>query len=53
MCDFGISNNNNKLNFLIDDKQEIIDIFEVIFRGARKNKGLVVSPYDYSDQRLN
>ena len=52
MCDFG-TGNNNKLNFLIDDKQELIDIFEVIFRGARKNKGLVVSPYDYSDQRVD
>lgn len=52
MCDFG-TGNNNKLNFVIDDKQELIDIFEVIFRGARKNKGLVVSPYDYSDQRVD
>lgn len=52
MCDFG-TGNNNKLNFLIDDKQELIDILETIFRGARKNKGLVVSPYDYSDQRVD
>lgn len=47
MCDFG-TGNNNKLNFLITDKQELIDIIETIYRGARKGKGLVVSPKDYS-----
>lgn len=51
MCDFG-TGNNNKMNFTIDDKQEMIDILETIFRGARKNKGLVVSPYDYNDRRV-
>ncbi|CCE61319.1 hypothetical protein TPHA_0A02370 [Tetrapisispora phaffii CBS 4417] len=51
MCDFG-TGNNNKMNFNIDDEQELIDIIEVIFRGARKNKGLVVSPYDYNDRRV-
>jgi DIM1 family U5 snRNP protein len=30
------------------DKQEVIDIIEVVFRGARKGKGLVISPKDYS-----
>lgn len=50
MCDFG-TGNNNKLNFLVDEKQELIDIMETIFRGARKNKGLVVSPYDYNHKR--
>lgn len=52
MCDFG-TGNNNKLNFNVDDKQELIDIFEMIFRGARKNKGLVVSPYDYNHKRAD
>lgn len=47
MCDFG-TGNNNKLNFLVGDKQELIDIIETIYRGARKGKGLVVSPIDYS-----
>lgn len=50
MCDFG-TGNNNKMNFLPDDKQELIDIMETIFRGARKNKGIVVSPYDYNHKR--
>ncbi|CCH60031.1 hypothetical protein TBLA_0C02190 [Henningerozyma blattae CBS 6284] len=52
MCDFG-TGNNNKLNFVIDDDQELIDIIETIFRGARKNKGLVVSPYDYNYKRVD
>ncbi|EGV65730.1 U4/U6-U5 snRNP complex subunit dib1 [Yamadazyma tenuis] len=50
LCDFG-TGNNNKMNFLIKDKQELIDILEVIYRGASKGKGLVVSPKDYSSQR--
>ena len=28
--------------------QEMIDIVETIYRGARKGRGLVVSPKDYS-----
>ncbi|MCJ1311966.1 U4/U6-U5 snRNP complex subunit dib1 [Agyrium rufum] len=47
MCDFG-TGNNNKLNFEIDDKQEFIDILETIYKGARKGRGLVISPKDYS-----
>ena len=50
MCDFG-TGDNNKLNFLITDKQEMIDIIETIYRGAHKGKGLVVSPKDYSAYR--
>ncbi|KAG7664379.1 DIB1 [[Candida] subhashii] len=52
MCDFG-TGNNNKLNFMIYDKQELIDIIETIYRGAKKGKGLVVSPKDYSTLRKN
>ncbi|CCC67685.1 hypothetical protein NCAS_0A11270 [Naumovozyma castellii] len=52
LCDFG-TGNNNKMNFVIEDEQELIDIIETIFRGARKNKGLVVSPYDYSFKRVD
>ena len=50
MCDFG-TGNNNKLNFRLTEKQELIDIIETIYRGAHKGKGLVVSPRDYSRQR--
>lgn len=50
MIDFG-TGNNNKLNFLIYDSQELIDIIETIYRGAKKGKGLVVSPKDYSSVR--
>uniref|UniRef100_A0A1I8EUU5 Mitosis protein dim1 n=1 Tax=Wuchereria bancrofti TaxID=6293 RepID=A0A1I8EUU5_WUCBA len=37
--------NNNKINWLITDGQELIDILET---SARKGRGLVVSPKDYS-----
>ncbi|KAF3926638.1 hypothetical protein AA313_de0210291 [Arthrobotrys entomopaga] len=47
MCDFG-TGNNNKLNWVLEDKQEMIDILETIYRGAKKGRGLVVSPKDYS-----
>jgi hypothetical protein len=43
LCDFG-TGNNNKLNWVLEDKQEMIDIIETIYRGATKGKGLVVSP---------
>lgn len=47
MCDLG-TGNNNKLSFVLEDKQELIDIIETIYRGAKKGRGLVVSPKDYS-----
>ncbi|RLV95242.1 Spliceosomal protein DIB1 [Spathaspora sp. JA1] len=50
MCDFG-TGNNNKLSFMIYEKQELIDIIETIYRGSKKGKGLVVSPKDYSTKR--
>ena len=40
--------NNNKITFNFKEKQELIDVCEVIYKGARKGKGLVVSPKDYS-----
>jgi hypothetical protein len=43
MSDFG-TGNNNKLNWVLEDKQELIDIIETIYRGAKKGRGLVVSP---------
>lgn len=48
--DFG-TGDNNKLNFPLDDVQEFIDIVEVVYEGASKGKGLVVSPKDYSIKR--
>lgn len=47
MCDLG-TGNNNKLSFVLEDKQELIDIVETVYRGAKKGRGLVVSPKDYS-----
>lgn len=40
--------NNNKINWAIRDRQEFIDIVETVFRGARKGRGLVIAPKDYS-----
>eukprot|EP00003_Mantamonas_plastica_P029840 TRINITY_DN716_c0_g1_i1.p1 TRINITY_DN716_c0_g1~~TRINITY_DN716_c0_g1_i1.p1 ORF type:complete len:155 (+),score=37.33 TRINITY_DN716_c0_g1_i1:297-761(+) len=47
MIDLG-TGNNNKINWPLTDTQEMIDIIECVYRGARKGKGLVVSPKDYS-----
>jgi DIM1 family U5 snRNP protein len=48
ISDFG-TGNNNKANFLIKNKQELIDnIIEEIYRGAKKGKGIVNSPKDCS-----
>lgn len=40
--------NNNKINWPMQDEQEFIDIAETVYRGARKGRGLVISPKDYS-----
>lgn len=47
MIDLG-TGNNNKINWALEDKQEMVDIIETVFRGARKGRGLVISPKDYS-----
>eukprot|EP00915_Cephaloidophora_sp_WS-2016_P005018 GHVH01006694.1.p1 GENE.GHVH01006694.1~~GHVH01006694.1.p1 ORF type:complete len:105 (+),score=11.08 GHVH01006694.1:165-479(+) len=47
MIDLG-TGNNNKINWPITGRQELIDVFETIFRGARRGRGLVISPKDYS-----
>ena len=47
MVDLG-TGNNNKINFLMNEKQELIDIIETVYCGARKGRGLVISPKDYS-----
>ena len=33
-----------QINWPMTDKQEFIDIVETVYRGARKGRGLVVSP---------
>ena len=47
MIDLG-TGNNNKINWAFNSKQEMIDIVETVYRGARKGRGLVISPKDYS-----
>lgn len=47
MIDLG-TGNNNKINWPMSDKQELIDIIECVYKGARKGRGLVVAPKDYS-----
>lgn len=47
MIDLG-TGNNNKINWAFTDKQEFIDIVETVYKGAKKGKGLVISPKDYS-----
>jgi len=47
MVDLG-TGDNNKINWALTDKQELIDIIELVYRGARKGQGLVMSPKDYS-----
>ena len=47
MIDLG-TGNNNKINWALEDEQEMVDIIETVYRGARKGRGLVVSPKDYS-----
>ncbi|KAH0931263.1 hypothetical protein HID58_008380, partial [Brassica napus] len=47
MIDLG-TGNNNKINWAMKDKHEFIDIIETVFRGARKGRGLVIAPKDYS-----
>lgn len=47
MVDLG-TGDNNKINWALRDKQEFIDIVETVYLGAKKGKGLVVSPKDYS-----
>mmetsp|Transcript_21392 Transcript_21392/g.65295 ORF Transcript_21392/g.65295 Transcript_21392/m.65295 type:complete len:143 (-) Transcript_21392:193-621(-) len=47
MIDLG-TGNNNKINWALTNHQELIDIIETVYKGARKGRGLVVSPKDYS-----
>ena len=42
-----------QINWAMHDKQEFIDIVEVVYRGARKGHGLVVSPKGAHDFPCN
>jgi DIM1 family U5 snRNP protein len=47
MVDTG-TGNNNKINWVVNDRQDVIDLIEVVYRGAKKGKGLVASVKDFS-----
>lgn len=47
MIDLG-TGNNNKINWVLSSPQELVDIVEAVYRGAKKGRGLVISPKDYS-----
>ncbi|KAF2074327.1 hypothetical protein CYY_004348 [Polysphondylium violaceum] len=51
MIDLG-TGNNNKINWPLTNKQDMIDIIETVYRGARKGKGLVNSPKDFSTKYM-
>ena len=40
--------NNNKINWGFDDKNKLAGIVETVYRGAKKGKGQVTAPDDYS-----
>lgn len=40
--------NNNKVTFDLGTTQDYIDIIETVYVGAKKGKGIVISPKDYS-----
>jgi DIM1 family U5 snRNP protein len=47
LVDLG-TGNNNKIDWPLQNKQELIDIIETVYRGAKKGRGLVISPHCYS-----
>ena len=47
MVDLG-TGNNNKVNWAMNNKQEFIDLVTTVYLGAKKGRGLVISPKDYS-----
>uniref|UniRef100_A0A7S2TUJ5 mRNA splicing factor DIB1 n=1 Tax=Lotharella oceanica TaxID=641309 RepID=A0A7S2TUJ5_9EUKA len=47
MIDLG-TGNNNKIDWVLQDKFELIDIIESVYRGVRKGKNLILSPIDFS-----
>ena len=47
MCDFG-TGNNNKINWVLDNVEDLVMIVDAIYRGAKKGRGLVTITKDYS-----
>ena len=47
MIDLG-TGNNNKVSWAMNNKQEFIDLVTTVYLGAKKGRGLVISPKDYS-----
>ncbi|GFG34379.1 hypothetical protein Cfor_10809 [Coptotermes formosanus] len=47
MIDLG-KGNNKKINWPLEDKQEMTDLIETVYRGACKHRGLVASLKDCS-----
>ncbi|KAF7684720.1 Spliceosomal protein DIB1 [Astathelohania contejeani] len=39
--------NNNTIDFVLNDKKELIDLLTLAYKGGVKGKGLVVSPVKY------
>ncbi|XBW38388.1 hypothetical protein QEN19_003975 [Hanseniaspora menglaensis] len=47
MIDFD-SGDNNKLNFMVNNKEEIVDIVEVVYKNCRRGRVSCRSPHTYS-----
>jgi U5 snRNP protein, DIM1 family len=45
ICDFGVSNT-GKLSWVLEDKKELIDILQTLYRDVKKGRGLAVGPKD-------
>ena len=43
--------NNNKITWSLSEKQDMIDIIETVYRGAKKGRGLVSAEFRGTDVR--
>jgi DIM1 family U5 snRNP protein len=51
MVDIG-TGNNNKIIGPMKEKQDMIDIIETVYRGAKRGRGLVVGPKEFSTKHM-
>nr|BAS01420.1 mRNA splicing factor DIB1 [Lotharella vacuolata] len=51
MIDLG-TGNNNKIDWVLHDKNDLINIIESVYKGARRGKNLILSPIDYSKRYM-